>query len=280
MNLLLVEDNQPLAHWLHKLLTEQGFAVELADNGAAADQLLAQRRYQLVLLDLSLPGLSGRAVLRRLRARGDDTPVLVLTASDDLDQKVDCLDLGADDYVTKPVEMRELAARIRVLIRRRLPGKANTLACGRLGYSLQTHQFTLDDAPFALPPRERALLETLMLQQGSAVSKQVLLDGLGESARVIGAVNCVVAREGRLVGENTDGRGFLESLRATIDPRGREIVLFGAGGAARAVGRACAQNSIAVLVPCHRVVRGDGGLAGYRWGVERKRELLARERGR
>ena len=65
MNLLLVEDNQPLAHWLHKLLTEQGFAVELADNGAAADQLLAQRRYQLVLLDLSLPGLSGRAVLRR-----------------------------------------------------------------------------------------------------------------------------------------------------------------------------------------------------------------------
>ena len=93
MNLLLVEDNQPLAHWLHKLLTEQGFAVELADNGAAADQLLAQRRYQLVLLDLSLPGLSGRAVLRRLRARGDDTPVLVLTASDDLDQKVDCLDL-------------------------------------------------------------------------------------------------------------------------------------------------------------------------------------------
>jgi len=180
MNLLLVEDNQPLAHWLHKLLTEQGFAVELADNGAAADQLLAQRRYQLVLLDLSLPGLSGRAVLRRLRARGDDTPVLVLTASDDLDQKVDCLDLGADDYVTKPVEMRELAARIRVLIRRRLPGKANTLACGRLGYSLQTHQFTLDDAPFALPPRERALLETLMLQQGSAVSKQVLLDGLGD----------------------------------------------------------------------------------------------------
>ncbi|MEZ5605914.1 MAG: response regulator [Burkholderiaceae bacterium] len=178
MKLLLIEDNASLAHWLAQLLREQDFVVDSVADGEAADGLLRQQRYDVVLLDLNIPHLSGKGVLRRLRERGDGVPVLILTASASLDQKVLCLEIGADDYMVKPIEGRELVARIKALVRRQVPGRANTLLCGDLGYDLQTRQFTLAGAPLALPPRERALLETLMLKQGSAVSKQVLLDGL------------------------------------------------------------------------------------------------------
>ncbi|MBS0499573.1 MAG: response regulator transcription factor [Burkholderiaceae bacterium] len=178
MKLLLIEDNASLAHWLAQLLREQDFIVDSVADGEAADQLLRQQRYDVVLLDLNLPQLSGKGVLRRLRERGDGVPVLILTASASLDQKVLCLEIGADDYMVKPIEGRELVARIKALVRRQVPGRANTLLCGDLGYDLQTRQFTLAGAPLPLPPRERALLETLMLKQGSTVPKQALLDGL------------------------------------------------------------------------------------------------------
>ena len=178
MKLLLIEDNASLAHWLAQLLREQDFIVDSVADGEAADQLLRQQRYDVVLLDLNLPQLSGKGVLRRLRERGDGVPVLILTASASLDQKVLCLEIGADDYMVKPIEGRELVARIKALVRRQVPGRANTLLCGDLGYDLQTRQFTLAGAPLPLPPRERALLETLMLKQGSTVPKQALLVGL------------------------------------------------------------------------------------------------------
>ena len=178
MKLLLIEDNLELSHWLASLLREQGFGVDEVADGEAADGLLRQARYDVVLLDLNIPRLSGKGVLRRLRERGDGAPVLVLTASASLDQKVLCLEIGADDYMVKPIEGRELVARIKALVRRQLPGRANDLHCGDLAYDLRTRQFTLAAAPLALPPRERALLEALMLKQGSTVAKQTLLDGL------------------------------------------------------------------------------------------------------
>ena len=89
-----------------------------------------------------------------------------------------CLEIGADDYLVKPIEVRELVARMQALLRRQRPGKANTLSCGDLQYALATRQFTLAGAELALPPRERHLLETLMLQAGSTVSRQALVDGL------------------------------------------------------------------------------------------------------
>lgn len=180
MKLLLIEDNPALSHWLARLLREQDFGVDEAADGAVADQLLRQQRYDVVLLDLNLPQLSGKGVLRRLRERGDGVPVLILTASDSLDQKVACLEIGADDYMVKPIEGRELVARIKALVRRQLPGRANTLHCGDLAYELSTRQFSLAGAALALPPRERALLEALMLKQGSTVPKQTLMDSLFE----------------------------------------------------------------------------------------------------
>ncbi|MBO9512963.1 MAG: response regulator transcription factor [Variovorax sp.] len=178
MKLLLVEDNPQLALWLANLLREQEFVVDHVEDGDAADRLLQQARYDVVLLDLNIPGLSGKGVLRRLRARRDDVPVLVLTATASLDQKVMCLEIGADDYLVKPVEVREVVARIKALVRRQMPGKANDIACGDLHYDLRTRRFTLAGAELALPPRERTLLETLVLKTGSTVSKQTLVDAI------------------------------------------------------------------------------------------------------
>src|ERR1700760_2352745 len=105
MKLLLIEDNAELAHWLAGLLRAQDFVVDPVADGDTADELLRQQRYDVVLLDLNIPGLSGKGVLRRLRERRDEVPVLILTAADSIDQKVLCLEIGADDYLVKPVEV-------------------------------------------------------------------------------------------------------------------------------------------------------------------------------
>ena len=178
MKLLLIEDNLELAHWLMQLLREQAFVVDHVADGAAADQLLRQGSYDVVLLDLNLPLLSGKGVLRRIRERQDAVAVIVLTAAASLDQKVQCLEIGADDYLVKPIEVRELVARIHALMRRQMPGKANVLNCGDLHYDLRTHQFECAGAEIALPPRERTLLETLMRHAGEAVSRQALVQSL------------------------------------------------------------------------------------------------------
>lgn len=178
MKLLLLEDNSQLAVWLVSLLREQDFLVDHVEDGDAADRLLQQTRYDVVLLDLNVPRLSGKGVLRRLRERADPVPVIVLTATASLDQKVLCLEIGADDYLVKPFEIRELVARIKVLVRRQMSGIANDVACGDLKYDLRTRLFLLADNEFTLPPRERALLETLILKMGSTVSRQSLMDGI------------------------------------------------------------------------------------------------------
>jgi two-component system response regulator TctD len=178
MKLLLIEDDPQLAHWLASLLREQGFVVDHMQDGDAADRQLQQARYDVVLLDLNIPRLSGKGVLRRLRERRDDVPVLILTAAASLDQKVQCLEIGADDYMVKPIEGRELVARIKALVRRQVPGKANDINCGDLHYDLRTREFALAGRGLALPPRERTLLEALMLKAGSTVPKQTLIDGL------------------------------------------------------------------------------------------------------
>lgn len=178
MKLLLIEDNLELAHWLVQLLREQNFVVDHVADGAAADQLLSQSHYDAVLLDLNLPQLSGKGVLRRIRERQDTVAVIVLTATASLDQKVQCLEMGADDYLVKPVEVRELIARIHALLRRQMPGKANLLTCGDLHYDLRTRQFELQGTQLALPLRERTLLETLMLHPGEAASRQALVQSL------------------------------------------------------------------------------------------------------
>jgi two-component system response regulator TctD len=174
MRLLLVEDNTVLADWLSRTLRRQQYAVETVDNGADADYLLRTETYDLVLLDLALPKLDGHEVLRRLRERGNATPVLVLTADNSTRSRVTELDHGADDYVAKPFEVEELEARIRVLLRRSAHVANPQIVCGDLVFNGATRDFTLGGQPLVLTPRERTVLEVLVMKVGVTVSKSVL----------------------------------------------------------------------------------------------------------
>jgi two-component system response regulator TctD len=179
MRILLVEDNKTLAEWLVRTLRQGQYAVDWVANGADADAVLRTERYDLVILDLALPKLDGKEVLRRLRTRGDTTPVLVLTADNRLQSRVAELDSGADDYVAKPFEVEELEARIRVLLRRSSQVASPVVACGALSLDTHTREFTLAGQPLQLTPRERAVLELLMLKAGTTVSKAALAQSLG-----------------------------------------------------------------------------------------------------
>lgn len=178
MRILLVEDNQELADWLGRTLRRQHYTVDWVGNGADADFLLRSERFDLVILDLTLPKMDGQEVLRRLRARHNTTPVLVLTANNTTQSRVSELDHGADDYVAKPFEVEELEARIRVLLRRSSQVAQPLVECGDLVYDSNSHEFTLHGQPLALTPRERAVLELLALKLGTTVSKNALAQSL------------------------------------------------------------------------------------------------------
>src|SRR5580765_456004 len=130
MRILIVEDNRPLAEWLARGLQQSRYIVDCIHDGAQADHVLSLETYDLVVLDLGLPRLAGQDVLRRLRARGNDVPVIILTANNSLEGRIGGLDIGADDYLAKPFEMVELEARMRALLRRSTGKKNPTLACG------------------------------------------------------------------------------------------------------------------------------------------------------
>jgi two-component system, OmpR family, response regulator TctD len=178
MRILLVEDNRQLSEWLARTLRRDHYAVECAYDGEDANYRLSAERYDLVILDLSLPRMEGEEVLRRLRKRDDNTPVLILTARNSLEGRIGGLDGGADDYVGKPFEVAELEARIRVLLRRSANHRNPILTCGNLSFDSNTRFFTIEDRPFALTPREHAVLQALMMTPGKTVSKQRLAETL------------------------------------------------------------------------------------------------------
>lgn len=178
MRLLLVEDDLMIGEAVLDLLRSDGYAVDWVKDGEIADMTLDTQSYDLILLDLGLPKRDGLAVLSRLRSRKDRTPVLIATARDALEQRVKGLDMGADDYITKPYEIDELLARIRALIRR---------ACGRaepvyehLGVSIDpvTREVLVDGQAVSLLSREWAILEQLLARPGAVMSRKQLEDKL------------------------------------------------------------------------------------------------------
>lgn len=181
MRLLLVEDNDQLAHWLERTLEDDGFVLDRVCDGEAAENALRFVPYDVVLLDLNLPQMSGKTVLRRMRERSDETPVLILTATGAVDEKVACLGAGADDYIVKPFDARELVARVKVLARRQTPSRSNRLRCGNLSYDMDRRQFAVDGEVLALTPREHAVLEALILRVKKTVPKTMLAEFLGNA---------------------------------------------------------------------------------------------------
>jgi two-component system OmpR family response regulator len=180
MRILIAEDDPVLADGLSRSLRGAGYAVDVVAAGDAADAALAVQSFDLLILDIGLPRVSGLEVLKRLRSRGAAMPVLILTAADSVEQRVKGLDLGADDYMAKPFALSELEARVRALTRRAAGGSQNVLRHGALTLDLSGRVASLNGAPLELSARELGLLEILMQRAGRLISKEQLVDRLCE----------------------------------------------------------------------------------------------------
>ena len=210
MRLLLVEDDRMIGESLRNALRGCGYAVDWVRDGRAADGTLATERFDLVLLDLGLPQRDGMDVLQALRARGDRTPVIVLTARDSLASRVRGLDAGADDYLVKPFELDELLARMRAVLRRHSGRAEPAIEVGGVSLDPATRTVSRDGVPLALSAREYAVLEALMLRPGAILSRAQLEDrlyGWGEELES-NAISVYVHQLRRKLGE-----GFIHTVR-------------------------------------------------------------------
>lgn len=178
MRVLVVEDDLPLAEALTTLLTTSGYAVDCVHDGASAEALAAAEQFDLVILDLNLPEMDGLAVLHAMRKRSNAAAVMILTARGAAEDRVRGLDLGADDYMAKPFDVREFEARVRSLLRRQAGLRSVTVTIGTLTLDLTTRQFCAGDIALDLPPRERALLELLVTRAGKVVTKEAIVQSV------------------------------------------------------------------------------------------------------
>ncbi|KAF1023030.1 MAG: Transcriptional regulatory protein QseB [Paracidovorax wautersii] len=178
MRILLVEDDPSLGDTLRAWLQLDGYTVDWVQRGDLARTALRTQDYQCVLLDRGLPGLAGDELLRALRQAQDTTPVLLITARDTLDDRVQGLDLGADDYLVKPFDLEELSARIRSALRRSTANASLVMTQGDLALDAAAKRVTLRGEPVALTAREYAILHALMLRKGHVVAREQLEDAL------------------------------------------------------------------------------------------------------
>lgn len=174
MRILVVEDDELLGDALLVGLRGGGFVVDWVKDGLAAESALAAEDFAAVVLDLGLPRLSGLELLKRLRDRGNRTPVVILTARDAVEDRIRGLDLGADDYVAKPVSLAELAARLRAVTRRALGAASGVLAVGALSIDPAARTVTFHGQPVELQPREFALLYAMAARAGRVLTRSQL----------------------------------------------------------------------------------------------------------
>ena len=178
MRVLVVEDDRMIAKGLHTALRQDGYAVDGVSDGRSASEALRSSKFDLVLLDLGLPERDGLDVLRDLRRRGDATPVIIVTARDDIENRIEGLDAGADDYIVKPFDLDEVAARMRSVLRR-AAGRGDPCIRHR-GITLNplSHSVERDGEPVVLSAHEFAVLEALLQRPGAVLSRAQLEDRL------------------------------------------------------------------------------------------------------
>lgn len=176
MRILLAEDEPALANWLVQALRQSDFQVDWINDGRLVVPSLKASRYDVLVLDLGLPGRDGHDVLDSLRDGGHGLPVLILTARDSLMERVHTLRAGADDFLAKPFELAELEARLLALVRRARGGEHPRFACGALVYDPVGQQLLLRHQPLKLTPREHAMLRTLVQHSGEPMSKRDLIE--------------------------------------------------------------------------------------------------------
>jgi len=176
MRILLVEDEEKLAQATARNLKAEGFAVDTAANGTDGMELAAGCVYDLIILDILLPGLDGTRLLQRIRARNLEVPVLMLTAKDSVQDKVKHFEAGADDYLTKPFSFAELLVRVKALLRRRPAQQADVIHFGDFELDRLTHKVKRADRRIELSAKEYALLEYLALNAGRVLSRAMIIE--------------------------------------------------------------------------------------------------------
>jgi two-component system OmpR family response regulator len=209
MRILIAEDDSILADGLVRSLRQSGYAVDHVKGGSEADSALTMQSFDLLILDLGLPRMSGLEVLRRLRARNSTLPVLILTAADGVDERVKGLDLGADDYMSKPFHLNELEARVRALTRRGSGGGPTVVRHGSLSYDQVGRTASVGDQVLELSARELGVLEVLLQRIGRLVSKEQLVDHLCEWGEEV---------------SNNAIEVYVHRLRKKIEPSGVRII--------------------------------------------------------
>lgn len=174
MRILIAEDERNLNRILSKQLADNGYTVDACFDGQEALDYLEAEPYDAIILDIMMPKLDGLTVLRKIRAKGIDTPVLFLTAKDSISDRVEGLDAGADDYLTKPFAFEELLARVRVLIRKKSGNKTNIYTLADLTLDVQSHEVKRGDNAIPLSSKEYAILEYMILNKNIVLSRETL----------------------------------------------------------------------------------------------------------
>lgn len=229
MRLLLIEDHERFSKFVKDGLEKEGFTVDAFDTAGGGEDALATVQYEAVILDLGLPDADGLTLLREWRERGDETPVLILTARDGIDERVKGLNSGGDDYLLKPFAMEELVARIRALLRR--PGGllGLVITAGNVSFDTTAREVRIDEKTISIPRRELGVLEHLMRRNGRVVPKDVLEDkiyGFGKEVSSNSVEVHVSRLRKRLAGAGANisvhtlrGVGYLLSEESPVVPQ-------------------------------------------------------------
>ncbi len=214
MRVLLVEDDSATARSIELMLRSSGFVVDTSEFGEDGIEVGKLYDYDIILLDLMLPDIDGYEVLRRLRAQKVTTPILILSGLSEMDNKIKGLGFGADDYLTKPFDRRELIARIQAIVRRSKGHAASVLKTGRLSINLGAHTVEIDGKPVHLTSKEFGILELLSLRKGTTLTKEMFLNhlygGMDEpEPKIIDVFICKLRKK---ISKAANGDNFIETV--------------------------------------------------------------------
>ncbi|WP_428541972.1 response regulator transcription factor CtrA [Profundibacter sp.] len=214
MRVLLVEDDPTTSKSIEMMLTHANLNVYCTDLGEEGIDLAKLYDYDLILLDLGLPDMNGNEVLRQLRLARVDTPILILTGSDDTENKIKAFGFGADDYLTKPFHREELVARIHAIIRRSKGHSQSIIHTGKIGINLDAKTVEVDSKPVHLTGKEYQMLELLSLRKGTTLTKEMFLNHLygGMDEPELKIIDVFICKLRKKLCEATDGENYIETV--------------------------------------------------------------------
>ena len=214
MRVLLVEDDSSTAKSIELMLKSEGYVVDNTDLGEDGLDLGKLYDYDIIILDLMLPDMDGYEVLKRLRAAKVNTPILILSGLTELDNKIKGLGFGADDYLTKPFDKRELIARIQAIVRRSQGHSQSTIVTGRVTVNLDSRTVEVDGKPLHLTGKEYGIIELLSLRKGTTLTKEMFLNHLygGMDEPEVKIIDVFICKLRKKIEDMTDGDNYIETV--------------------------------------------------------------------